>query len=89
VWSGRKNFGTGQSPVLLPDASTLRRYCCHHPATRIYRTDQNDDAEGRTAANDADGDNIVIRTNGSTVEANAFENGHPFAVSSCQPACQP
>ncbi len=32
---------------------------------RIYRTDQYDKKEGRTTANDADGDQIVIRTNGT------------------------
>jgi hypothetical protein len=46
VSSGRKSF----SGTFLPDNSTLRRYCCHNPSIRIYRTDQNDEAEGLTAA---------------------------------------
>ena len=74
VSSGRKNF----NGPFLPDASTLRRYCTHNPAIRIFRTDQNDEAEGRTTANDADGDHIVIRTNGTTTIVTAFENGQPF-----------
>lgn len=85
VCSGRKSF----SGTFIPDDSTLRRYCCHNPNIRLYRTDQNDQQEGRTAANDADGDHVVIRTNGTTLEVKAFSSGQPFAVSSCKPACQP
>jgi competence protein ComEC len=81
VSSGRKNF----NGPFLPDRSTLQRYCTHKPTTRIYRTDQNDEAEGRTTANDADGDHIVIRTNGKTTIVEARENGHPFAVTACTP----
>jgi beta-lactamase superfamily II metal-dependent hydrolase len=83
--SGRKAFGG----TFLPDDSTLRRYCCHNAGIRILRTDANDEAEGRTTATDADGDNIVIRTNGSTLEVQALENGQPLTISECQPACQP
>jgi hypothetical protein len=43
--------------------STIKRYCCHKPSTLIYRTDQDDELEGRTTANDADGDHVIIRTN--------------------------
>lgn len=64
VSSGRKPFGE----TYIPDASTLRRYCCHNSRIRIYRTDQNDEAEHRDVTNDADGDDIVIRTNGTTIE---------------------
>jgi hypothetical protein len=84
VSSGRKEF----SGVFLPDASTLRRYCCHNPSTRIYRTDQGDAQEGRTEATAADGDHIIIRTNGTTLEVIALKSGQPFTVNSCVPACQ-
>ncbi len=88
VPSGRKNFGHRGTGQFLPDLSTLRRYCCHNPEMRIYRTDQDDAEEGRTEADDADGDNIVIRTNGSTLEVNALEGGHPFTPNACEPACR-
>jgi beta-lactamase superfamily II metal-dependent hydrolase len=88
VSSGRKNFrGSGPKDVFLPEDSTLRRYCCHKPSTRIYRTDQNDEQEGHTTADDADGDNVIIRSNGSTIEVNAFEGGQPFTVNACEPHC--
>lgn len=85
VQSGRQSFG-GR---FIPDDSTLRRYCCHNSGIRIYRTDQNDKADGLTGSNDDDGDDIVIRTNGTTLEVTALEGGEPFEVTSCQPACPP
>ena len=81
VSSGRKAY----SGRYLPDATTLARYCAHDPATRIYRTDQDDAAEGRTAATDADGDHIVIRTNGRVTTVDAYSNGHPIAPHPCTP----
>ena len=88
VSSGRKNYqGSGSTPVFLPKDSTLRRCCCHNAGIRIYRTDQNDEAEGRTTTDDADGDHIVIRTNGTDLEVKALEAGQPFTVSSCRPGC--
>lgn len=84
VSSGRKKFNSR----FLPDASTLKRYCCHNPNIRIYRTDQDDEQEGRTAATDADGDHIVIRTNGTSLEVQALKSGQPFTVTNCTPACQ-
>jgi beta-lactamase superfamily II metal-dependent hydrolase len=81
VSSGRKNF----NGPFLPDNSTLHRYCAHNPNIRIYRTDQKDAAEARTTANDADGDYIVIRTNGKQTIVQAYENGKPFAVQGCAP----
>jgi competence protein ComEC len=86
--SGRKNFGSGSRNVFLPDASTLRRYCCHNEEVRIYRTDQDDEAEGRTDATDADGDHIVIRTNGETLTVQAFSNGVPITMDACDPRCE-
>jgi beta-lactamase superfamily II metal-dependent hydrolase len=81
VSSGRKAF----SGTFLPDASTLRRYCTHKPATKIYRTDQNDEAEGRTSSTDTDGDHIVIRTNGQRTEVRALSAGQPFVPGGCAP----
>jgi len=69
----------------LPDATTLQRYCAHKPATRIYRTDQKDAQEGRTVADDADKDNVIVRTNGQNVTVEAFEAGQPFAVNTSSP----
>jgi len=81
VSSGRKAY----SGRYLPDATTLARYCAHDPATRIYRTDQDDAAEGRTIATDADGDHIVIRTNGTVTTVEAYSNGRPITPNSCLP----
>jgi hypothetical protein len=84
VCSGRENF----NGTFLPDTSTLQRFCCSNSGARIYRTDFNDEADGLTASNDADGDHVVIRTNGSTVfEVTQFSGGHEVTVNSCQPAC--
>ncbi|MBC7896992.1 MAG: MBL fold metallo-hydrolase [Cytophagaceae bacterium] len=69
--SGRKKFGQ----VFLPDASVLERYCQLNPAVRVYRTDRDDAAQQRTVKNDADGDHVVIRTNGKDIEVLAFVNG--------------
>jgi competence protein ComEC len=79
VSSGRKKFG----PRYLPDATTLRRYCEHNAAIRIYRTDENDAAEGRTAAADADGDNIVLRTNGTGLLIEAYSAGTRVTPTAC------
>ncbi len=79
VSSGRKSF----AGTFLPDASTLKRYCDFNPAIRIYRTDQDDEAEGRTNATSADGDDIVIRMNGKRTEVIAHENGKPFETTMC------
>jgi competence protein ComEC len=88
VSSGRKNFGSAARPVFLPDETTLARYCCHNPATRIYRTDQDDEAEGHTPSSDTDGDHIILRTNGRELIVMAHSNGLPITIDSCEPACQ-
>lgn len=80
VASGRRAFG----PRFLPDASTLRRYCDHDPLIRIYRTDENDAAEQRTAANDADGDHIVLRTNGTVLLVDAYSAGTRVTPTACE-----
>jgi len=79
VSSGRRKYGTR----FLPDASTLQRYCDHSPAIRIYRTDENDAAEHRTRLNDADGDYIVVRTNGTALHVDAHSAGLPFTPTTC------
>lgn len=79
VSSGRRPYG-GR---FLPDASTLKRYCDHKSATRIYRTDQDDEAEGRTGANDGDGDHIVIRMNGTITTVEALSAGRQLTQTAC------
>jgi competence protein ComEC len=79
VSSGRRPYG-GR---FLPDASTLKRYCDHNPATRVYRTDQDDESEGRTGANDGDGDHIVIRTNGLLTQITALSAGREVTQTAC------
>lgn len=81
VSSGRRKY----DQVFLPDSATLRRYCRRKPATRIYRTDQDDRAEGRTEKTDADGDNIVISTNGKETRIQAYSGGNPITPTTCIP----
>lgn len=81
VNSGRKSF----SGTFLPDATTLERYCSHNPQIRIYRTDQDDEAEGRTTKTDKDDDHVVIRTNGKAIQVSALSNGKPFSPTACSP----
>lgn len=82
VSSGRKPY----SGTFLPDRSTLKRYCTHNPQIRIYRTDQDDATQRRTAADDQDGDHIVLRTNGATVVVQAYEGGQPIPnPTACSP----
>jgi len=69
--SGRKNF----NGVFLPDATVLKRYCDRNPQLRVYRTDRDDAKKHRTTKNDADGDHIVIRTNGTDLEVRAYADG--------------
>ncbi|MEX2177781.1 MAG: MBL fold metallo-hydrolase [Gemmatimonadaceae bacterium] len=81
VMSGRRSYGG----TYLPDASTLGRYCAHNPETRILRTDQDDEQEGRTASTDADGDHIVIRTNGKAMLVQAYSAGVQITPTACRP----
>lgn len=79
ISSGRKSFmGT-----YLPDASVLRRYCAQNPRIRIYRTDRDDEQEGRTVKDDADGDHVVVRTNGKVLEVRSFSAGKPVDAFPC------
>jgi competence protein ComEC len=79
VSSGRQSF----SGTFIPDATTLARYCAHDPATRIYRTDQDDATERRTASNDQDEDHVIIRTNGSVTLVQGLSGGQPITHTSC------
>jgi competence protein ComEC len=81
VSSGRKSFGG----TFLPDVTTLERYCTHKAATRIYRTDQDDEVERRTTVTDADSDNVVITTNGRETRVQAESGGTPITSTSCVP----
>jgi competence protein ComEC len=83
VLSGRKNF----QGTFIPDKTTLERYCCHNSKIRIYRTDQNDEEDGLSEAQAADGDHIVIRTNGEELKVQALQGGHPFEVNQCPITC--
>jgi competence protein ComEC len=81
VSSGRRSFGG----TFLPDRETLQRICAHDPTTRIYRTDQDDEAEHRNGSTDADSDDIVIRINGKTTLVDGLSGGRPFTVTGCTP----
>jgi competence protein ComEC len=81
VSSGRKSYGG----TFLPDASTLARYCDHKATTLIYRTDQDDALEGRTTATDADGDGIIVRTNGQETFIEAHSAGSRITPTACVP----
>lgn len=80
--SGRKKFLTR----FLPDTSVLARYCRQNPNVRVYRTDADDEKLQRTTRNDADGDHVVIRTNGTDIEVIAFVDGQllPASAGACQ-----
>jgi competence protein ComEC len=81
ISSGRKSYGG----TFLPDVTTLQRYCVHKPSTRIYRTDQDDEVERRTIVNDADGDEVVIRTNGQETLVEAYSAGNRITPTACVP----
>ena len=81
VSSGRRSFGG----TFLPDRATLEHVCAHNPSTRIYRTDQDDEAEHRNGTSDADGDDIMIRINGKTTQVVGLSSGNPFTVTACTP----
>lgn len=81
VQSGRHPFGG----TFLPDSSTLKRYCNHNSSTRIYRTDQNDEAAGLHGRDAVDSDHIVIRSNGrGNPIVNAMDGGTEIQIDTCQ-----
>lgn len=79
VSSGRKRFGG----TFIPDSSTLARYCAHNPRVRILRTDQDDEAEGRDTRTDADGDHVVLRSNGTVLQVEARSGGRAMVPGGC------
>lgn len=79
VSSGRKKFKSR----FLPDRTTLQRYCSHNDSTRIYRTDQEDEGEGRTETTDADGDHISLSMNGKETRVQAYSAGNPITPTAC------
>lgn len=76
---GRRSFGSSN----LPDESLTVRFCDLNPDVRIYRTDRRDEEGGHTGSTAADGDHVVIRTNGDGLVATQFSNGEPVANPSC------
>lgn len=64
VQSGRKCF----NGTHIPDMTTLQRYCSHNANVQIYRTDEGDALTAGTVREAADGDHIVLRTNGQVIE---------------------
>ena len=81
VSSGRREY----SGAFLPDTSTLGRICRRRPTTRIYRTDQDDEAEGRSETTDADGDHIVITMNGKETRILPHSGGIRITPTTCAP----
>jgi competence protein ComEC len=64
IMSGRKSF----KGTFLPDASVIQRYRSERPGITVVRTDQSDAQEGLTTTNDADGDDILIFTDGDSLQ---------------------
>jgi competence protein ComEC len=63
IMSGRRTF-SGRN---IPDEAVIQRYEDLNPDVMVVRTDEKDEAEGRTTANDQDGDDIYMRTDGKTL----------------------
>lgn len=64
IMSGRKAF----NGTFIPDASVIARYKKELPGVTIVRTDENDAEEGLDTTNDADGDDILIFTDGDSLQ---------------------
>jgi competence protein ComEC len=69
IMSGRKNFGNSGKAVFLPDTSVIARYQKENPKTVVLRTDEADETEGHDTTDDADGDDIYMYTDGSSLRA--------------------
>jgi competence protein ComEC len=69
VMSGRKDFGGAGKPVFLPDASVIARYKKENPKLVVLRTDESDAKQRLDTTNDADGDDIYMYTDGSSLRA--------------------
>jgi len=79
ITSGRHAYGG----TFLPDSSTVMRICRGRPTALVARTDDADAGEHRTGANDADGDDVVITTNGTDLAVTPFSHGHAVAPHTC------
>jgi competence protein ComEC len=64
IMSGRKAF----SGTYLPDKTVLARYKQERPGVTIVRTDEQDEQQGLDTTNDADGDDILIFTDGDSLQ---------------------
>ena len=58
------------------------RFCELNPVVRTQRTDHHEE-EGHTGSTAADGDHVVIRTNGDSLVATQFSNGEAVSEPSC------
>lgn len=79
ISSGRHKYGS----VFLPDPSTLKRVCRFKPSLIFTRTDERDAIQHRTGANDADGDNVVISTNGTDLSVVPYADGTIIQPHTC------
>jgi competence protein ComEC len=64
VMSGRKPF----NGTFIPDATVLARYKAARPDVTVVRTDEGDAQQGLTSMSDADGDDILIFTDGDSLQ---------------------
>jgi len=64
IMSGRKAF----AGTFLPDRSVIARYKKERPSATIVRTDEGDEKEGLDTTNDADGDDVLIFTDGDSMQ---------------------
>ena len=71
IMSGRKDFGTSSKSVFLPDKSVIARYQKENPKVVVLRTDEGDERAGLDTTDDADGDDIYMYTDGSSLRAYA------------------
>jgi beta-lactamase superfamily II metal-dependent hydrolase len=63
IMSGRRAYN-GRN---IPDEAVIERYGEVNPDVVVVRTDENDEAEGRTVKDDQDGDDVYLRTDGKTL----------------------
>ena len=71
-----------EEQTIRPDESVLEQFCELNPDVWILRTDHGEE-EGHTGSTAADGDHVVIRTNGNELEATPFSNGAPVSDPAC------
>jgi len=64
IMSGRKAF----SGTFLPDKAVIDRYKKEFPSVTIVRTDEGDEKDGLDTTSDADGDDVLIFTDGDSLQ---------------------